>query len=126
MLIQNTGSAVSASGYTSDSGPVSVAAPTKQAAPVELPQAAAKPVAPQQAQPTDAQLKDAVDNLNHTMMQNNSDVQFSIDQSTKQTVIKVMDSQTGQVITQFPSRAALAVSQMIGQSQHGALVKQVV
>ena len=126
MLIQNIGGAVSASGFASNSGPVPVAAPATQAAPIELPHVAVKQVEPQQAvQPTAAQLKSAVDNINNTMKQNNSDVQFSIDQSTKQTVIKVMDSQTGQIITQFPSKEALAVSQMIGQSQRGALVKQV-
>lgn len=126
MLIQNIGGAALVSGFASDSGPVSVAAPTTQAAPIELPQAAVKPVEPQQTvQPAAAQLKSALDNINSAMKQNNSDVQFSIDQTTKQTVIKVVDSQTGQIITQFPSKEALAVSEMIGQSQHGALVKQV-
>jgi flagellar protein FlaG len=125
MLIQNISSAVLANGFTSDSGPVPVAAPKTQAAPVDLPRLAVKAVVNQQAaQPTPAQLKNAVDNINLAMKQNNSNVQFSFDKDTNQTVIKVMDSQTGQLITQFPSKEALAISQMIGEAQHGALVQQ--
>jgi flagellar protein FlaG len=127
MLIQNISSAASTPGFTSDSGSVPVAAPVPvtQAAPVELPQASVKHVAEQQtAQPTPAQLKTAVDNINSAVQKSNPEVEFSIDQSTKETVIKVIDSQTGKLITQFPSKTALAVSQMIGESQSGALVKQ--
>ena len=120
MLIQNISGTASAVGLTSDSGPAPVATPTTQ---ISLPQAAAK--AAVAAQPTAAQVKSAVDNINSAMHQSNTNVEFSIDQGSKQTVIKVMDSQTGQTITQFPSKEALAVSQMIEQSQHGALVKQV-
>jgi len=119
MLIQNISSAASAPGFTSDSGPVPVAAPSKQLPPVDLPQA---PTNLKAAQPTDAQVKSAVDSINQAMKQNSSDVQFSIDKGTE--VIKVVDSQTGQLISQFPSKAALAISQMITQSQPGALVEQ--
>lgn len=122
MLIQNINSAASAPGFTSDSAPVPVAAPQTQAAPVELPQIAVKTVAA--TQPTDAQLKNAVDNINRAMKQNNSNVEFSIDKDTKQTVIKVVESQTGQLIRQFPSEEILAVSRMIDEAQRGILVKQ--
>jgi len=125
MLIQNINSAASAPALTSDSGPVAVAAPRTQAAPVELAQVAVKPAAEQQAaQPTAAQLKSAVDDINRAMKQSNSNVEFSIDEDTKQTVIKVMESGTGNVIRQFPTEEILAVSRMIGEAQRGALVKQ--
>lgn len=125
MLIQNISSAASAPGFTSDSGPVPVAAPHTQAAPVELPQVAVKAVTEQQAAPpTDAQLKSAVDSINRAMRQSNSNVEFSIDKDTNQTVIKVVESQTGKLIRQFPSEEILAVSRMIADAQRGALVKQ--
>ena len=120
MLIQNIGGTVTASGFTGSNGSVPVATPGIQAAPVAPPQSTALPA----TQPTATQLKAAVDGINHVMQQNNSNVEFSIDQSTKQTVIKVVDSQSGQLITQFPSKEALAVSQMLEQSQQGALLKQ--
>jgi flagellar protein FlaG len=120
MLIQNISGAGTAVGFTGDSGPVPVSAPVTQAAPVASPQAATKQV----AQPTEAQLKSAVDSINTSMKQNNTNVEFSLDPNTKQTVIKVTDSETGQVITQFPSKQILAISQMIEQAQNGALLKQ--
>jgi flagellar protein FlaG len=117
MLIQNIGSAASAPGLTSNSGPASVAVPGTQAAPVELPQQ-------QAAQPTAAQLKNAVDSINRAMKQNNSNVEFSLEKGSKQAVVKVVDTETGQLISQFPSKQVVAMSQMIGESQPGALVKQ--
>jgi len=125
MLIQNIGSAASAPVLTSDSGHIAVAVPRTQAAPVELPQVAVKAAAEQKAvQPTSAQLKNAVDNLNRAMKQSNSNIEFSIDQDTKQTVIKVVESGTGDVIRQFPSEEVLSISREIDKMQQGLLLKQ--
>ena len=119
MLIQNINSSA-AIGAVPQTPTPQIQMP-QTAAPVELPQVAVNAVT---AQPTAAQVKSAVDDINNAMKQNNSNVEFSIDPGTKQDVIKVMDTQTGLLISQFPSREALAVSQMIAQSQNGALVKQ--
>jgi flagellar protein FlaG len=125
MLIQNINSAASVPLYASDGGQGSVAAPQAHVTHVELPQVAVKAPQEQQApQPTSEQLKSAVDNINRTMKQSNSNIQFSVDEGSKQTVIKVVDTQTGQLISQFPSKQVLAISQSIGQSQLGVLVKQ--
>jgi flagellar protein FlaG len=125
MLIQNTNSAASAPVFASDGGHVPAAVSQSRAAPVELPQVAVKAPQEQQApQPTSEQLKSAVDNINRTMKQSNSNIQFSVDEGSKQTVIKVVDTQTGVLISQFPSKQILAISQSIGQSQLGVLVKQ--
>lgn len=120
MLIQNTSSAASAQGLASDSAPVPVAAPQTKAAPVEPPQATIKAAAP-----TQAQIQSAVDSINRAMKQSNANVEFSIDQTTKQMVIKVVESSTGDVIRQFPSEEVLAISQAIDQmQQRGLLLKQ--
>lgn len=120
MLIQNTNSAASAPGLASDSAPVPVAAPQTKTAAVELPQAAVKAAAP-----TAAQVQSAVDNINRAMRQSNANVEFSIDQDSKRTVIRVVESQTGQVIRQFPSEEVLAISHAIDQmQQRGLLLKQ--
>ena len=132
MLIQNTGSAIPAPRLASDSAPVPVAAPKTEAAPVELQQAAAKAVAGQQATqqntpPTAAQVQSAVDSINKVMVQNNSNVEFSIDEESKRTIVKVVESKTGDVIRQFPSEEVLAISRAIDQMQQmrqGLLVKQ--
>jgi flagellar protein FlaG len=119
MLIQNSGSATPVPGHAGDSAPVSVAAPPSKPAPAEQPQPAVKPA------PTAAQVQSAVDNINRAMRQSNSNVEFSIDKDTKQTVIKVVESQTGDVIRQFPSEEILAISHAIDQmQQRGLLLKQ--
>lgn len=119
MLIQNISSAASASGFTGNSGPAPVAAPSTPVAAVDPQQGA-----PTSPPPTAAQLKSAVDSINNTMKQNNSNVEFSIQKGSDQAVIQVVDTETGQLISQFPSKAAVAISQMVTQSLPGALVKQ--
>ena len=123
MLIQNINGVAPVAGFTSNtSGPAPTATPGTQSVSATPPQGVSTP--PQTAQPTDAQLKSAVDSINNTMKQNNSNVEFSIEKGTNQAVIKVVDTQTGQIISQFPSKSAVAISQMVAQSQPGALVKQ--
>lgn len=126
MLIQNISSNTSAPGHASDSAPAPVAAPQIKTAPVEPPQAAVKAAAGQQpAAPTHAQIQSAVDNINHAMRQSNAGVEFSIDQESKRTVIKVVDSQTQQIIRQFPSEEVLCIAHAIDQMQkRGLLLKQ--
>ena len=122
MLIQNISSTISASGFTGNSAPAPVAVPRTEAAPAELPQGAVKAAASQHV--TSAQVQEAVDHVNQVMKQNNSNVEFSIDKDTKQTVIKVVESGTGVVIRQFPSEEMLAISRAIDQMQHSLLVNQ--
>lgn len=70
------------------------------------------------------QLKSAVDIINHAMQQSHQNLEFSVDSSTKTPVVKMTDSTTGQVISQFPSEAALAIAHSIDQMQPGLLLKQ--
>jgi flagellar protein FlaG len=92
-----------------------------------LPQAAVKPAPEKQAaEPTAAQLQNAVDHINEAMRQSNSNVEFTIDKDTKQTIIKVIESSTGDVIRQYPSEEVLAIARAIDrmQQQQGLLIKQ--
>lgn len=117
MLIQNTSSVATHPRLTSDSAPIPASTPETRAAPVEQNQV--------KAAPTGAQVQNAVDNLNKMMGQINAGVEFSIDKDTKQTVVKVVESRTREVIRQFPSEEVLAISRAIDQmQQHGLLIKQ--
>jgi flagellar protein FlaG len=121
MLIQNisnTAQAPQPARLTSDSAPVVVPAAATPAAPVE------SPVAKAEQQPSSAQLQNVVDSINKTLTQANKNIQFSVDSDTKKTVIKLMDTETGDVIRQYPSKEALAISQSIDQIQQGLLLKQ--
>lgn len=117
MLIQNTTNTVSPTWFANEGGITAVAAPKSESAPV------ARPVA-EQRQPSIAELESAVRELNQSMKASNSNLAFSVDQDTKQTVVSVMDSQTGEIIKQFPSKEAIAISKAIGEIQQGLLLKQ--
>jgi flagellar protein FlaG len=111
----------------SDGGPVAVVATPSsvQAQPavsLELPQTAVTPAADQQA--TAAQLQNVVDNINKALKQSNKNIEFAIDSDSKRSIVKLVDSETGDVIRQFPSEEALAISKAIDRIQQGLLLKQ--
>lgn len=130
MLIQNTSNMAQAPQpvrLASDGAPnVVVANPSSVAAQpsvsLELPQAAAKPVAEQQ--PSAEQVKSALDNINRALRQTNKNLEFSVDESTNKQMFKLKDSETGDVIRQYPTEEMLAISRAIDQIQQGLLLKQ--
>lgn len=50
-------------------------------------------------------------------------LEFSIDEATEHTVVKVLDAGTGEVIRQFPSQDALAISKSLDRLS-GLLLRQ--
>jgi flagellar protein FlaG len=148
MLIQNlSGNTVptTPASYGSGGTPVvSVSAPNTGSATVELPQvavpqatgtqgvstqaagtqASSAQAAQQASQPTNAQLQSAVEKVNQAMLQANTGVEFSIDQDSNKTLVKVVDTKTGDTIKQFPSKEMIAISQSIDQFQKGLLLRQ--
>lgn len=83
---------------------------------------------PQQA--SSQQLQSAVDNINQAMRQSKQNLELSVDPDTKTPIVKMVDTQTGELIRQFPSEAVLAIANSIdkflqqNQFQHGLLLKQ--
>ena len=67
-------------------------------------------------------LKIAVAALNQAMQQSNQTLEFSVDTNTQRTVVKMVDTSTGELIRQFPSEATLAISRGIDQFQLGLLL----
>jgi len=113
--------------FASDSAPAVVAAPPSNAAAqpstsVELPQLAVSQVAEQKV--SAEQLKSVVDNINKTMRQSNRSLEFTMDADSKQQLVRLVDTETGDVIRQFPSKEAMAISRAIDQFQQGLLLNQ--
>ncbi|MDP1871794.1 MAG: flagellar protein FlaG [Gallionella sp.] len=75
-------------------------------------------------QPSQEQLKSAVNSINHVMLQSNQSLEFSIDSSTKIPVMRMKDSNTGETIRQYPTEQALAIARSIDQLQPGLLFTQ--
>ena len=55
--------------------------------------------------------------LNDVMQGSNVSLSFSLASGTDTPVVNVTDTTTGKVITQFPSKATLAIAEAIDQSQ---------
>lgn len=129
MLIQNVNSSTQAQAparLAGDGGPVVVVAPSNAqaqaaVAPV-LPQTAVNPVAEQH--PSSAQLKSAMDRINQALKQTNKNLEFTVDTESKDPVVKLVDSETGDVIRQYPSEEALSIARSIDDFQQGMLIKQ--
>lgn len=129
MLIQNisggTTQALQPPRQISDSAPAVVASKANFDAapgtPVDLPRAAAPQVT---EQPTAPQLQGLVDNINNSLKQANKNLEFTIDTDTRKSIVKLVDTETGEVIRQFPSEETLAISKAIEHMQQGMLLKQ--
>ena len=89
---------------------------------VELPQIATQQVSG--PQPSSAQLQSAIDHINQMLTQDNKGVEFSVDSSTKKSIVKVVDSTTGDLIRQFPSEEGLSLTRAIDRIQNGLLITQ--
>lgn len=67
--------------------------------------------------PSAQALQEAAKQLNKVAAANASTVEFSVDSSTDQAVVKVVDKSNGDVIRQIPSQEALDLAQSINQMQ---------
>jgi flagellar protein FlaG len=69
----------------------------------------------QKASLSDEEMASAVKELNAAMTVVNTNLSFSVDNITKQTVVTVTDAQTNEVIRQIPPEDMLRVSQRIAE-----------
>ncbi|WP_034293273.1 flagellar protein FlaG [Herbaspirillum sp. RV1423] len=72
---------------------------------------------PQTQRLTESDVTQAVDKLNDFASQNASDLNFSKDQETGKTIVKVVDTATDTVIRQIPSEEAIAIAKSIDKMQ---------
>lgn len=127
MLIQNVSNAAQAAQPVRLAGDgasgVVVAVPanaeTRPSVAVASPQSSAGQASPKQ-------LQNAVEGINHAMQQSGQNLEFSVDTSTDKQVVKMVDTQTGDLIRQIPSEETLAIARSIDQflQRQGLLFKQ--
>jgi flagellar protein FlaG len=90
------------------------------AAPPEVKETNRADTTPGEADP--AELKQRVDELNAAMKVHASSIEFSIDDDSGRTIVKVVDTDTDTVLRQYPSKELLAISKQIDKFQ-GMFVK---
>ncbi|CAH1195963.1 Flagellin protein flaG [Candidatus Nitrotoga sp. BS] len=71
-----------------------------------------------------AQLKNVVNDANKALQQSNQSLEFSVDADTQKSIVKLIDTETGDLIRQFPSEQMLDIASAIGKFQQGLLLEQ--
>jgi flagellar protein FlaG len=100
-------------GTTSSTPRPSSTAPARQ----ELPPEQTVPAAGDDEAARAAELNSAVSNLNDYVQSLRRELQFSVDDGSGHTVVKVMDPGTGEMIRQIPSEEVLAIARSLEQTQ---------
>lgn len=85
---------------------------------------AADPAQVAAQQPSAALLQNEMNHVNKALKLSNKNLEFTVDSDTKKSIVKLVDTETGEVIRQFPSEEALAISRAIDHIQQGLLLKQ--
>lgn len=80
------------------------------------------PAVDQQSKTDSARLDQAVQAINTFLKPVASSLEFSVDEGSGRTLVKVIDTDTNDVLRQFPSKQALAISQELDKLQ-GLLLK---
>jgi flagellar protein FlaG len=75
------------------------------------------------ALPSQQEVKSAVENINKSMQALSQSLEFSIDEDSKRTIVKVVDQNTKEVIRQIPTPEALEISKAL-DTVKGLLIKQ--
>lgn len=109
--------------------PVQNMAPGATAESVEAGQGSAQPAPDAGASPKgreldDAELTEAVKRLNDLSLSIRRELQFSIDEKSGRTVIKVLDSESKEIIRQIPPEEVLSVIERL-EAATGGLVQEI-
>jgi flagellar protein FlaG len=100
------------------SAPVVEIKPQKTSAPVELPRQAVQTVEKVDV----ATVKAAAEQINKLVQQFDRHLQFTVDEETDTHVVKVIDTQSKEVIRQMPTEEMLAIAKALDKLQ-GLLIK---
>jgi flagellar protein FlaG len=95
-------------------------APVSTAQPAASDAAAARKAA---TPPSRADVDAAVKKLNESMQVSAQSLEFSVDQDSKEIVVKLIDQDTKEVVRQIPSEEALQIAKSIDKMQ-GRLINQ--
>lgn len=74
--------------------------------------------------PSHEDVSAAVKKMNDAMLGSSQSLQFSIDEDSKDIVVKVIDQSTKEVVRQIPSKEALQIAKSIDKMQQGLLINQ--
>ncbi|MDH5479431.1 MAG: flagellar protein FlaG [Nitrosomonas sp.] len=106
---------INGSGINTQSLPVS---PVPQKTQTQTQSRAPTPVAePQQNMGSEQDVKQAVKQIEQVVSNLARNLQFSIDDDTGKTIVKILDAQTQEVIRQFPTEDAISIARALDRVQ---------
>lgn len=76
------------------------------------------------SQPNTKELHDLVDQANVALHGRFSDLKFTVAEGTDVPVVRIEDSETGELIRQIPSEAMVAIAHTLGEAQHGTMLEE--
>lgn len=92
------------------------------AAAAQKPASVKEPEATSSGEPQKAELKASVEGINAFLKTFSNYIQFSIDEESGRTIVKLVDTETDTVLRQYPTKEALALARDIENFQ-GHLLK---
>ena len=96
------------------SGPAAQAARESREAPA-LPEISTPQPPP--APPTKEEVREASKEIQQSVANNSTNLQFSVDEDTGRTIVSVIDTETRQVVRQIPSEEVMRMSRALGRMQ---------
>lgn len=98
------------------------------ARPAQQPQAASEPAAVEPSKAVSVSdsaesVRQAVEQVNDALRRVSAGVEFSLDQGSGRVIVRVVDSETKEILRQIPSEQMLAISRAIDDLR-GLLIKQ--
>jgi len=114
---------LSARGLQAALGNAAPVSDTPSRAAQAAPDPSAGKTSPPVAAPHRSVVEKAVDTLNHNTQFSAQGLRFSIDEESGKTVVKIVDTETQDVLRQFPSEDALALAHSIDKMQ-GLLLRE--
>lgn len=107
-------------GNAGQSSPVADVGPQKPPSPIELPTQAVKAV---ENEVNIGTIKKAAEQINNLIQQFDHNLQFTVDEETGINVVRVIDTQSKEVIRQMPTPEMLAIAKALDKLQ-GLLIKE--
>ncbi len=125
MIIQSSVGSSAPPGATPGGSGVVVVSSSASVVPAAIAQMPPESPASPNLVPDSVSVHAAVRSINRSLEQSGTSMQFTVDPSTKENVVKVTDTKTGEVIAQYPSKVTLAIAAAIDQEiNRGTLLDQ--
>lgn len=102
---------------------VAAAEPSAAARAPATPVVTSAAVQPPSSAPSPEQVTQALKSINKTLQSLSQGLEFTIDEDSQRTIVKVVDRETKDVIRQIPSEEALEIAKALDQAS-GLLIRQ--